>query len=191
MFLIHELKIIYVVVPATGSTAFWNSLKKKYELDFLHKRVPDDHPSIEKGEKDGGIDRKHWRITRIKELVDEDTWNTYEKIAFVRHPYEWSWSLYNKRKVELAIGVDTSGDYSTYLKNLDKTPYWWFTDENGNVLVDTIYRTEDLDSIVFPKYEVPVNRSNIGKKKKEKISEEDEKLLKEKFHREFQHYGDA
>ena len=190
MFLIHELKIIYVVVPATGSTSFWNALQEKYELDFLHKRVPDDHPSVEKGEEDGGIDKKHWRITRLRELVNEETWNTYEKIAFVRHPYDWSWSLFHKRKLELAIGVDNTKDYSTYLKELDKTPYWWFTDEDGTVLVDTIYRTEDLDAKIFPKFEVEPKRTNINKQPKENLSEDDQKLLEEKFHREFQHYGD-
>jgi hypothetical protein len=190
MILFHGLKIIYCIVPGTGSNSFWGAMQTKYDLYHLNKNIPKNHPAITKSQSEGIKNNSHWRISRMKELLDDETWNTYKKIAFVRHPYDWSWSIYNKSGVDNAIGVDTTKDYSHFLKTLDKTPYWWFTDEDGTVLVDTIYRTEDLDAKIFPKFEVEPKRTNINKQPKENLSEDDQKLLEEKFHREFQHYGD-
>lgn len=191
MFLFHNLKIIYCIVPGTGSNSFWRSIVEKYpNNNYLHLHVPAGHPADTKSRKLDGINNtSHWRIIRMKELIDDHTWNTYRKIAFVRQPDAWLWSIYNKGGIPNAIGENNLGTYLEFIKTVKKTPYYWFTDDDGRVMVDTIYRTEDLHQIC-KEFEITYREDNVRNRGRPppNLTEEYRTIMNEKFYQEYKHY---
>jgi hypothetical protein len=188
MFLFHDFKLIYIIVPGTGSNSFHGEMKKickKWEQ--LQPPKDRNHGGWKLGKGIGH--RSHWTAAMAKTFIDEHIWNTYEKIAFVRHPYWWARSVYRKGGIPNAIGVDNDGPSVRYLKELDKTPYFWFCDKDGNRIVDTIYRTEDLSNIA-KKFGFGFTHNNKTNNPKKELDKTDEtaKLLREKFAREYEHY---
>lgn len=200
MMIWHKQKVIYIIVPGTGSNSFWPGLKTVWgdPEEPTKGNIPGTKTSKIVGEpawiqarKEGINHFAHLPARLCKELVPEDVWNEYEKIAFVRHPFEWAWTIKNKTGMAGSIGINnrTKSMY-VFLQELDKTPYWWFTDADGRVIIDTIYKTEDLNDILFAKFGILKRHANKTHKKKEPLNSESQKLLEEKFHREFEHYKD-
>ena len=123
-------------------------------------------------------------------LIDPEIWDSYTKIGFVRHPYMWARSMYRKGSggVLGAVGIDSSGSFEEYLEALELTPYSWFVDSKGVNLMDRIYRTEDLSAIGI-EYDIKIKHMNKTNSDREaEKSEEVERLLKQKFYREYRHY---
>ena len=70
-------------------------MSERYSTYHLNRHVPAGHPADTKSRKIDGINHpSHWRLIRMKELIDDNTWKTYKKIAFVRYPDYWTWSLW-------------------------------------------------------------------------------------------------
>jgi hypothetical protein len=183
MIIYPDLKIIYIRVPATGSTTFHDQMSRKHE--HYGVPVPANSP-VRRMNNIHMID--HYTIEQAKLCIEPKIWNSYEKIAFVRHPFWWARSIYRKLDTFNMIGIDTEGTFERYLRKLDKTPYFWFTDASGCVMIDTIYRTEDLRKI-YEKYGASPRHGNPSPTKREyEVSKEVPRLLQEKFAREYEHY---
>ena len=192
MILFHDLRIIYCIVPGTGSNSFWKAMFEKYPNSYhLNKHVPAGHPADTKSRKIDGINHpSHWRLIRMKELIGSDVWNSYKKIAFVRYPDYWTWSIFHKGGIPQAIGEDNTKTYDHFIRTLKKTPYSWFTDDDGRVMVDTIYRTEDMAEIC-QEYGIRYLEDNVrmrGKSPPKQLNEELQEIMRKKFKREFKHY---
>ena len=184
MIIYHDLKLISIRVPGTGSTPFHEQMNKVYSR----------HESI-RAAKDHSARKlnniympEHFTAAQAKLLIDPQIWKTYEKISFVRHPFWWARSIYRKLDCLNMIGIDVEGSFEQYLRRLDKTPYFWFTDASDCVMLDTIYRTEDLSKI-YGKYGLAFKHSNRAPTRREyDITSDVASLLHEKFAREYVHY---
>ena len=195
MFIFHKHKVIYIIVPGTGSNSFHGGYREKYspgahweQLKITKKTKADPIYAVN---PDIGM-YQHWTAEQVKMFIDSNKWNSYRKIGFVRDPYEWTCSLYKKGAgVKHAVGIDNDGTYMEYIEKLEKTPYFWFTNSSGDVIIDTIYRTEDLQKICL-EFDIPYlhkNKTSLKSKRKcPEKNEEIEKILREKFYREYEHY---
>ena len=95
----------------------------------------------------------HTDARMAKKLLPEKTFNRFFKFAFVRNPWDWQVSLYHyamqeKRHPQYEL-TRTFRDFDEYLhwrvtedRRLQKD---FFTDENGNIVVDFIGKYENLD----------------------------------------------
>jgi len=189
MIIYHKLKTIYIRVPGTGSSSFVATMSTgRFHVEYIEKDVtPYDHPV----RKINNIQNSaHWTARQVRMLLDREIWNTYEKIGFIRNPVDWTNSIYRKTGIKNAIGEDNTGTYSEFLEKLGKTPYYWLTNEYGDVIVDKIYRTEDLDSEVYQHYGLPppYKIETVSDKPKIVPTEADMEILRKKFKREFEHY---
>jgi hypothetical protein len=189
MFIFHELKLIYVIVPATGSNSFHQPMRAKYK-DFETVKRPASghaswkiHPEIHL--------YNHFTAEQWRMVIDSEIWKTYTKFGFVRHPYSWARTMYRKGSAGVlnAVGIDSSGTFVEYLRKLEKTPYTWFTDSEGNKIIDRIYRTEDLPAISKEFGIECGHRNKTGGPKEAVKSEEVKQLLRQKFEREYKHYA--
>ena len=158
MFIFHELKLIYVIVPGTGSNSFHGPMKQKWECETVLRPKPGHdvwklQPKIKL--------YNHFTAEQWRMLIDPEIWESYTKIGFVRHPYMWARSMYRKGSAGVlgAVGIDSSGSFVEYLTDLELTPYSWFIDSKGVNLVDRIYRTEDLSAIGI-EYDIKIKHMN-------------------------------
>lgn len=181
--LFKDLNLLYIIVPGTGSNSFHSGMRNKYKMTNI--KIPANHPCRD-------INRitheAHFTAEQIRMVLGEKEWNSYDKIGFIRHPYDWINSLYNKGGVEV-LGMDNTLPYSEFVADMNLTPYSWLTDEYGNVIVDKIFRTEDLDDGLFQKFGIPPNHINKSSKPKNHLTDDDIKIVREKFYREFKHYA--
>jgi hypothetical protein len=160
----HKLKTIFIAVPKTGSTSVMRSVQDtdaEAELGDRHEKAP---------------------LARYR--LGEEMWRAYRKVGFVRHPMKWVASYYRFLSGNMPIS------------DLDKfvlwtpTPYDWFTDATGNLLVDKIYRTEDMDAVVAELGLETVHHVNQGMNKQITVdlNEAHDGIIRQKFVREYAHY---
>src|SRR3990167_9187928 len=129
MYVCQDRKLVYIRVPKTGSTAFVRSFG-----DALHED-DSDHETARNAEQ-----RDKWQ--RCRELG-------YTTIGFVRHPLAWVRSMHSVCQSQTHWPEYATGHYqediglSEFAERIRVTPFDWFTGANG-VLIDKIYRTEDL-----------------------------------------------
>lgn len=181
-----EHKVLFIKVPATGGGSFWISMQRNFEnIEII--------PPKSIFEMDKFIGNENLFTARqVRAYVDEEIWNTYEKIAFVRHPVRWLNSIYYKANGMSHYGIRNDMPFPYYVKAVRYTPYDWLVDNDGKVIVDTIYRTEDLDTVVFPRFNLRPYHYNVRfrpEKKRDIVpTEDDMKIIRKKFAREYQHY---
>jgi hypothetical protein len=130
-------KLLFIDVPKTGST----SVRKSLSVYPTHEASPTPHANA----------------TDVREAVGEEVWSTYFKFGFVRNPVDWVRSYlywtkdYDDHKAafdptkipgaEAEIPVLTG-----HFRNWEQTPLDWLTDKEGKLIVDKVYRTEDMDA---------------------------------------------
>lgn len=130
MYVVPDLWLIYIRVPKTGSTSFTKSLKPFSHTGRIYKD-------------------KHATARVAKENCTADEWENFEKIGFIRNPYDWLESFYLSRTFpgfEKHMKIDEV-DFGEYIEQLTKTPMHWLSDKNGNLMVDVVYRMEDMSNI--------------------------------------------
>lgn len=185
MYIFHNLKLLYIIVPGTGSNSLHSQLRMKHPLsselydtskisEEIKSQFQNRHPA-------------HFTANQLQQVVDPDLWNNYTKIAFVRNPYDWVKSLYQKGGIEV-LGLNNSGTITEFVKNINITPYDWFTNAQGDVIIDKIYRTEDLNDKIFDEFGLVKKHQNKSTPKPFTFSDEDKEIIRQKFHREFKHY---
>ena len=129
----YQNKIIYIAIPKTGSTSTEIFLKcagsKKSMIQSLNVK------------NDIGLD-KHATALQIKHAIED--YDKFYKIAVVRNPYDWyvSWYMYRKRE-EAAVSSKNMTLKQYLLDQPMDDMMDWITDENDNVIVDTIIKYED------------------------------------------------
>lgn len=190
-FFFNKHKIIYIIVPGTGSNSFHGEYRRVHSNSLEKIKKPNPLPSDDIWELSNIHHEAHITARHLKTFIDPEIWKSYRKIGFIRNPFDWVNSIYNKGGIKNAIGIDNAGNLSEMVETLDKTPYDWFVDDNGELLIDTIYRLEDLETEIFKEFGccVPENRKNVSSKPKQQFSENDKYIIKEKFYREFKHYA--
>jgi len=189
MLIYHPIKTIFTRVPGTASSSFITHMHKRWGEP---EKIKISTAPIQgmNNISDNSHRTAHQLKLYLEEIGRQHIWDEYEKIAFVRHPVAWTNSIFRKTGIPQSIGENNKGSYRHYLESVDKTPYYWFTDPKGKVLVDYIFRTEDLDSEVFEIYGIapPFSRHSVSRRPKFEPNEGDWKLLRKKFKREFAHY---
>lgn len=129
-----ELRLIFVRVPKTGSTSFLTSLKNAHHT---YRQVGAGHGTA----------------LEARSLIGPGIWNTYTRIGFIRHPRFWIASY----KKFLA----NTEPWREFIANMP-TPYDWLADHKGDLLVNSVYRTEDMAKVTkaYGLQECHVNASN-------------------------------
>ena len=198
MFLLHSQKLIYCVVPGTGSSsnriAIWNKYEKGdwEQLAMLHK------PHIVSMHQWMNMD-VHGTLRQTRQVLAEsnrlDIWDEYKKIGFVRHPYEWVRCIYQKEVggVQRYFNINNKQDCNKFIEELPFTPYDWFVDDDGETLLtDIIYRMEDGMKIFCDSLDIEVLHTQRSDYKRIFTPDEEHKeLIKKKLHREYKHYPEG
>lgn len=122
MYLVPKLSLIYIRVPKTGSTSFVKSLKRVGS-------------SMKVSPHSTAIDSRIWC---------EKEWKTHKKIGFVRYPFDWVQSYF---KTGLAGRKDGQELFERYIYRMQVTPMDWLCDEDGELMVDKVYRMEDMKEV--------------------------------------------
>jgi hypothetical protein len=113
-------KIVYMAVPKTGTTSTCIFLK-----------------GIQSSTR---VRPKHCRARQIKKKMN----NKHEIFGVIRNPYDWyvSWYTYRQRN-----GAGASSKNMSFKEYLIKYPHQemlnYFTDNKGNMIVDTVLKYED------------------------------------------------
>ena len=172
MYVFDDLKLIYIRIPKTGSTSFLYAMKKKHRCCFV-------------GDGKGSHSEHYTALTAREKFIRPYIWNNYEKIAVIRHPYDWVVSLYNLKETRTAWGQDNLKPFPEFVQNLDINMFYWLTDARGFQIIDNIYKLED--DILAKKYKIETVHLNQTNKPIE-LSNTDKECIDEKFWREFKYY---
>lgn len=168
----HASKVLFIAVPKTGSSSFQKSLRNKNSTYCRRQN----HHSTALQTRNG----KH------------EEWETYETVAFIRNPFKWAPSSYYSdayKTIERHQKLLCSS-FEDYLERLNKTPIQWVVDNDGEVIVDKLYRTEDMAD-VCEGYGFPLYHDNQTLKLQEKEIEYtpyQKSLIEKKFARELEYY---
>ena len=178
-------KIIWICVPGTGTRSFQDTGNI---LDF--------HLISNKISKSTDVEMPlHYPAYMAKQYIEPEKWNTYEKIAFIRNPYTWMNSLFNHKDLKNIGMIKEKLDdptFENFVMHNTKTPYYWYLDTDETMLIDTLYKTEELNTTIFPRFGVtPIHKNQTSKDKQpNEYSSELKEIMKVRFSREFKHYED-
>ncbi len=177
MYACEDRQLIYIPVPTTGSESFTDALKCKWHGHEGHQTA--------------------WDAMRYN-----TAWKHYahfKKIGFIRHPLPWlnsffGWSMRGSQWSDYITGLpydkDKGGDQ--FLYHLTMTPLDWLTHPTtGELLVDEVYRTEDLERVARTMNITikRLNKTTPGRFKKT-LDWHDHRLdyIERRFHRELKYY---
>jgi hypothetical protein len=148
---------------------------------------------------------KHAKAREIKNYVGENIYNKYFKFSIVRNPYDLQVSLYHyikQSKGHRDYGVANKLNFKEFvrreIKNEASRQSDFLTDYNGNLIVDYIGKTEELQqSMDEICNEIGIDVVDLGHKNKSDrksnyMSYYDEKLKKEVynyFNKDFELFG--
>ena len=132
---------------------------------------------------------EHYTALQARQFIDPKVWETYTKFGFVRHPYDWITSIYYA-KLNNLLHEDNSKPFSLYLRDLKPTTtiFNWFLDDDGKMLVDDVYRVEDMFDVMKNEFGLKPQRKNATVGKDILLTEEDKSLIHKHFPHEFEWY---
>lgn len=177
-----EGKLVFVRVPKTGSSSAFDTLIQRYP-DF-------------KRERSGHT------VYRNFTPDQEARCDGFRRIGFVRHPLKWltsMWSLYLRGGAWMHWGADVMPEAGQlkkpqeFLRALKATPMDWLVDRDGNLAMDTVYRTEDMAAFCKefgsePRW-VNATRDRFTQDEIE-WSDADLDYIKRRFNRELSYYSE-
>ena len=184
MYLFHDLKMIYIKVPKTGTQSFMKcTCHHKHEYLGYNR----------------GRFSEHWTAKQTKNLtvnkqsnekaIDPAIWDSYEKIGFIRHPYTWIRSFYYERLPNHMLHQKRELPYKEYIRAFNIDIFRWFVDDDGKMLIDTVYRLEDFDEIMRNKFNAePCHIHKTATNDPNTLNEEDKEIIRAKFPREMEYY---
>ena len=204
MYIFHGIKMIYIRVPKTGSNSFLHSLYHVDvgELDYAWKGAFREAALKTKGKlrKPGAgrhLDERgyHWTAQQAKKLIDPKIWESYDKIASIRHPYTWIKSFYRQPGIlEYGFNEDNSVPFTDFLRNLKLTPFNWYTDMDGGFILDRVFKMEEMDK-ELDKYKAKMVHHNISSETEHQkhkpdfeLTIEHKAIIDKKFKRELEYY---
>lgn len=98
---------------------------------------------------------EHDFAINIRENIPADIWNSYFKFGVVRNPWDWQVSLYHyilKKESHWAhFEVKKCKDFNDYIESETfrighQSQHQFFTNENGELIVDFIAKIESLEN---------------------------------------------
>jgi len=182
-----KYNMLLIRTPGAGSSSFIANLNRKAEHKWLeYTGLPEDCPCLSWSKI---TNRAHLIARQVRELWP-DEYRSHKVVGLIRHPVDWTNSIWRKKPTLEVLGEDNSGSYSDYLGRLRLTPYHWLADETGELMVDEVYRTEDFETTVFPSFGIdpPYSRDTVSSLPKAVPTDDDMKVLRQKFAKEFTHY---
>lgn len=208
-----ELNSIYVSVPKTGSTTMRCQVGHGgkpwiHEPHLtLHQLKSLLYPYVfllNIGQNHGFPNNNN---VTDKEVFDfsEELFNKMFKFGAVRNPWARTYSLYTRD------GGERKETFSEFVKNVSyasdtcvypfktKSQLEWFTDHDGNILADYIFKIEELDSAAKDVEELTngkiqikpwwhMNKVNEIDAYKKVYSDEDKKIIGKVFERDIDHF---
>jgi hypothetical protein len=131
LILSHKYKFIFIHIPKCAGTSITQSLIPYLGQDDLVLGCTPEFEALSREYKAKGWIHKHSTASEIREFVGEETWNSYFKFAFVRHPLDLILSLYFWWK-KTAADWDEAGrqtkaavmkmDFDTFCRNAQFWP---------------------------------------------------------------------
>jgi len=174
MIISHKYKFIFIANGKSGSSSIENILKKYGDKFPLSDEEYD-------------LYNKHIPAIFLKPKLNEEVWNTYFKVSFVRNTWDWVisqffFNLYDKGHNTLHVkqfnklSIENILQTYEHIKIFKRGIYWrdgYFQkdrvcDKNGQIMIDFVGRFENIqndfnticDKIGIPKSELPfLNKS--------------------------------
>lgn len=205
-----DLKAIFVAVPKTGTTSVRNQIRPEgfAMIDVPHLSIRQIRIAIEAFhlwrslDGNAGFPNETVPTQEDAEAAARTSFDQAFKFASVRNPWARAVSLYSRREgIQVSdkmsfdafieahcFASDTSARPSRFRNQLD-----WLTDAEGTMLVDYVYRLEDLDTavdeirartdgrIVLERRERNVNTASKSKSYKDLYTDHTRKLIATRF----------
>lgn len=209
MRLSHSHKFIFVHIPKTAGQTVQKVLNP-YCIEpetnkTLFRRILTNLPVRENVDK--AFFRPHYSANWIKTKVGQQTFSQYKTFAFIRNPFDLLVSRYEfilRRKNHHRHTLISAMNFSQYLeyerarhqKN-QKDLFSFVCDKSGNIIVDELFRFEDLSSEInrmcaFLNIEQPSQIAHIHKSERkpyqEYYSDSDIAVASKIFERDIQHF---
>lgn len=141
---------------------------------------------------------EHYTAKQTKELTVRRTeekvinpviWDSYEKIGFIRHPYTWIRSFYYEKLPNHMLHQNSKLPFKEYIREFNIDIFRWFVDDDGKMLIDTVYRLEDFGEIMRDKFNTePVHLHKTASNDSNTLTDEDKEIIRAKFPREMEYY---
>ncbi len=149
----------------------------------------------------------HIPASELKRDLPGDKWERYFKFGVVRNPYDRATSFFfyllNQPGSDFHDLFKSLGSFKNYIMYLrdqkwQEPQHYYFTDENGKILVDKIFKFENLQEgfsgvtrhLQLPDVALPVINARKKKKKYlEHLDNETLKVMNEMYHLDFELFG--
>lgn len=158
--IVHELKTVFIHIPKTAGVSLVHAMLTQVLGYETSGRIKDLPRGVVKrfslGER-----QKHKKANQyVPSDISREQWNKYYKFAFVRNPWDKVVSEYHWRKTQKDTGPEEFDVFVEHCKNRvngsRKGVYWihaqpqvsFVTNQKGKVIVDDIFRFEELDSAI-------------------------------------------
>jgi hypothetical protein len=143
------------IVPQLGVQDIWTPISSPsrdghnhysaWPIDWMSARSKRFSDSI------GRNSRLHWRFyhdhiaaARIAALLPGEQYRAYYKFCFDRNPWDFIVSLFHQRTAKGRF----KGDFDCFLYEYPVEPNWLLYTIDDELVVDRVYRYEDMDSAV-------------------------------------------
>jgi len=136
----------FIRVPRTGSTTVFRAIRKAYEQkqgDFYDMQWEDETMPWIGGPNNKNLIRTkqiHPPAIQIKEKL-KDKWKNIESFGCIRNPWRWFVSVWESKHWH-------DGEYENFYDfviNKKQTPVDWLIDENKNIIVKHVFKTENIN----------------------------------------------
>lgn len=220
MIISNNKKYLFVHIHKTAGTSIANALDKYICWNDVVLGGTPFGEKIQDPYKERFNLHKHSTANEIREVIGNEIWDSLFKFTFVRHPYSRVVSLYTfiearareflKKNISVAPffnwpeakAYKQTNSFSEFIKYLHlhypntlKNQVDWISDTNGNIILDFIGKTENLDrdiKIVSERIGLgeillnTLNRSGKGNVNEYLRDEKDYKYLNELFRKDFE-----
>ena len=153
MIISHSRKFVFVHIQKNAGTSITKYLDKHLTYQDLLLGCNKFGESINRSyRKKFGL-HKHAHAIKIKDVMGDETWNSYFSFSFVRNPYDRIVSLYNwcrkgKFKFPECQAALQAENFSQFIRSecFQQLPNQlkYLTDTEGNIIVDFIGRQESI-----------------------------------------------
>jgi len=183
-------RFIFVKVPKTAGTSMARALKSDHVI-----KPPED------------IRKPHISILEIRDGMKDIRIEDFFKFGFVRNPWDRVVSLYNRTEGRQMRDKMTFDEFVAWIQNNSDTSIFtsrhkhqldWFSDENGEVLVDFIGKFEHLErdwKYVCEQLGISIDLPHIRKNAQntqhytEYYSDKTKAIIEQKFRLDIEYFG--
>jgi hypothetical protein len=201
----HSKKLIFIHVPKTAGCFFSIRMLLDSGIDIRKYHWPDVYWDIFYGPiqmQPYCLTLQHLTMTELKQKVTPELIRDYTSFSFIRNPYSRAYSDYKWHK-------DFRGDFTSFLTHIKnkqypsidythiRPQYQAICDNNGNIIVDTIIKVEEigLHRDFFDTHGLDLSEFKIDKYNSDKVeyldiyTPEQIRLVNELYHKDFEILG--